>query len=258
MADDQKLSDLTAVTTPAATDQFYVNQGGTSKMMTREQVHTLESGEHLILPSVSEQATPTLAFGDGDSGFFELAANRIAVSINGADQWEWTGSRFVSRGGSGANLDGANSTVSLPSFSFNGDLDLGMWRPDTDILAFTAGGVETCRYTELSSKIIKAEDSNVGLTAHTDSGQGDGPILSSYNEYSVVAVAGDAATLPAVFVVGTQIWAINNGAQSMDVFPATDDDAGGGANVAVAVAAGARAMFLAIAANATWTAVFNA
>lgn len=42
-----KISDLAAVTTPASTDEFAVNQGGTTKKETRAQVHTLESGETL-------------------------------------------------------------------------------------------------------------------------------------------------------------------------------------------------------------------
>lgn len=37
---DTKVSALTAVTTPASTDEFPVNQGGTSKKMTLEQVET--------------------------------------------------------------------------------------------------------------------------------------------------------------------------------------------------------------------------
>jgi hypothetical protein len=35
---DTKISDLTAVTTPAGTDEFAVNQGGTSKKMTLNQI----------------------------------------------------------------------------------------------------------------------------------------------------------------------------------------------------------------------------
>lgn len=44
---DVKISALPAVSTPASTDQFAVNQGGTTKRQTRAQIHTLESGETL-------------------------------------------------------------------------------------------------------------------------------------------------------------------------------------------------------------------
>ena len=42
-----KISALGAVATPASTDEFAVNQGGTTKKETRAQIHTLESGETL-------------------------------------------------------------------------------------------------------------------------------------------------------------------------------------------------------------------
>jgi len=42
-----KISGLAAVTTPVSTDEFAVNQGGTTKKETRAQIHTLESGEFL-------------------------------------------------------------------------------------------------------------------------------------------------------------------------------------------------------------------
>ena len=42
-----KISALPAVTTPVTTDEFAVNQSGTTKKETRAQIHTLESGEFL-------------------------------------------------------------------------------------------------------------------------------------------------------------------------------------------------------------------
>lgn len=42
---DTKISALGAVATPASTDQFAVNQGGTTKRETRAQIHALETGE---------------------------------------------------------------------------------------------------------------------------------------------------------------------------------------------------------------------
>jgi hypothetical protein len=42
---DTKISALPAVTTPAATDEFAVNQGGTSKKMTLKQVNSVRGGD---------------------------------------------------------------------------------------------------------------------------------------------------------------------------------------------------------------------
>ena len=83
---DTKISDLAAVSTPASTDQFVVNQGGTSKKETRAQVHELVSGEHLKLPQVSEVATPTLQFGDGNTGLSEISDNELCISTAGSER----------------------------------------------------------------------------------------------------------------------------------------------------------------------------
>jgi len=135
----------------------------------------------------------------------------------------------------------------------------GLYEPVADAPAITAGGVEAQRWTEASSHVLTAVQANVGLTADSGSIQGGGVILSSYNTYTTVGTAGDAATLPATFIVGTIVWVINDSATSMDVFPASGDTiTGNAADAAEAVAGGARAQFLATAANATWTAVSNA
>jgi hypothetical protein len=70
-----KISALPAVTTPASTDEFAVNQGGTTKKETRAQIHTLESGEFL-------QGTTGAGVLDlrGDSG----ASTGMRIKDNGA------------------------------------------------------------------------------------------------------------------------------------------------------------------------------
>ena len=95
-----------------------------------------------------------------------------------------------------------------------------------------------------------------GLTADAGSAQGNGVITSTYNIYSTVATTGDAATLPATFAVGTIIYIKNDGANSMDVFPASGDDAGAGADTAVAIAAGVGAAFIGTTADAVWTQLY--
>lgn len=140
-----------------------------------------------------------------------------------------------------------------PTYSFTGDPDTGAFNAGADVYAFGAGGVEASRFSEVGGSIIQRNSSDVGLTADAGSSQGDGVILSSYNVYTTVAMAGDAATLPAVFGVGTRIFVKNDGAESMDVFPASGDDAGAGADTAIAIDAGSSAVFIGTAADATWS-----
>ena len=94
---------------------------------------------------------------------------------------------------------------------------------------------------------------NSGLTAHVGSAQGSGPILASYNIYDTVATGGDAATLPASFSEGTVIY-IKNGAaaNSMDIFPASGDDLGEGADTVLALAAKDFVVFVATTPDSVW------
>jgi hypothetical protein len=54
---DTKISALTAVTTPSSTDEFPVNQGGTSKKMTLAQILTLNASPSAIEGSIGWDAT---------------------------------------------------------------------------------------------------------------------------------------------------------------------------------------------------------
>lgn len=148
----------------------------------------------------------------------------------------------------------SDGTVLAPAYSFTSDTDTGIFNAADDQLALAAGSIEALRLTEVSSAVLAAFQSNVGLTADVGSAQGNGVILSTYNVYSTVGTAGDAATLPATFIVGTQIYIKNDGANSMDVFPASGDTITPNAvNIAVAVAAGTSATFITTLADTTWT-----
>jgi len=112
---------------------------------------------------------------------------------------------------------------------------------------------DVATFKELTTNFIKAPAISLGLTADTGSAQGGQPLVSSFNEIAVCANAGDAVTLPASFEKGTIVFIKNTGGASCDVFPASGDDCGAGANTAVALAAGDGIAYIATAANATWT-----
>jgi hypothetical protein len=137
------------------------------------------------------------------------------------------------------------------------DDDTGIGTAGADILSLVAGAHEAVRYTEVSDDVIAQVSANVGLTADVGSAQGNGVITSTHNIYSTVATTGDAATLPSTFGIGTVIYVKNDGANSMDVFPASGDDAGAGTDTAVAVAAGDFAVFMGTVADTTWTKIMG-
>jgi hypothetical protein len=143
---DTKISDLPAVTTPASTDEFAVNQGGTSKKETRAQLHALESGEHLLLPQVDEAATPTLAFGDGDTGFYESGDDTLKISVGGNLLWLINVGRISSSNSGHSALLREAPTATNPSLiPSQADFDTGVGRQGVDNLSLIAGGLEAIR-----------------------------------------------------------------------------------------------------------------
>ena len=84
-----------------------------------------------------------------------------------------------------------------------------------------------------------------GITADVGSIQGGSPLTTRVNEVSVCANAGDAVTLITAPAVGSiEQTIINNGANACDVFPASGDDIGAGADTAVSLAAGANITYV--------------
>lgn len=253
---DSKISALTAVATPVSTDEFPVNQSNVTKKMTRAQVHTLESGEHLVLPQVNEAVTPTLAFGPNGDGIYSSADGTLRLAIGGVGHSLFDTTWIVKDPSTaGPGLLNANSSATVPTIiPFSGDSNTGIGGFAGDQFSLIAGGVQAENLAEVSSAVLRAPQANVGLTADTGSAQGNGVITSSYNVYSTVEFAGDAATLPATFGINTLVHVKNDAAvNSMDVFPASGDDLGQGTDTVEALVSGDFVVYMATTANATWT-----
>ena len=75
--------------------------------------------------------------------------------------------------------------------------------------------------------------------AFSGGGQGSATALTTdINQISTSAAPGDSVALPTA-VAGYQVTIVNNGANAVDVFPASSDDLGAGANTAASLAAAA-------------------
>lgn len=99
----------------------------------------------------------------------------------------------------------------------------------------------------------QAYSTTVGITAASGGGQSAATALTSeYNFVSTVAVAADSVRLPELNVnlVGIRVVVANDGANSVNIFPTLGQDASGGTNTAVALAASGRASFVAKTATA--------
>ena len=79
--------------------------------------------------------------------------------------------------------------------------------------------------------------STVGITASVTQIIGNGPLTSDVNQISVCANPNDTVTLP-VDQIGREVYVYNDGAQTLQVFPASGDDLGGGAGISTTIVAG--------------------
>ena len=92
-------------------------------------------------------ALPAIAFGDGDTGFYEVSDDTLRFAAAGTEEWSFTTDALASVTASGAFLDGSASTSTNPAFTFASDTDTGVGRQGADTLSLIAGGVEGIRVT---------------------------------------------------------------------------------------------------------------
>ena len=69
-----------------------------------------------------------------------------------------------------------------------------------------------------------------GITASTSQSQGNGLLTSEVNEIDAVGSTDDVVTLPAV-LAGKKVVVLNNGANTLQIFPASGDNLGRGLNL---------------------------
>ncbi len=89
-----------------------------------------------------------------------------------------------------------------------------------------------------------ALSTNAGLTASTNQIQGQGALTAQVNQISTVANNDDTVTLPAASA-GVVLEIINDGAETLQIFPASGDDLGLGTNTAEELQANERVAFVA-------------
>ena len=96
----------------------------------------------LKLPKVENNpGNPTLAFGDGNTGFYEPEDNVLRLSQGGSMTVDFGGT-YVESGTSysfALRRSSAGSAGS-PTYTFVSDADTGMWRTAANTLGFSAGG----------------------------------------------------------------------------------------------------------------------
>ena len=160
---------------------------------------TTTATSQLILPSSNDAVSPTLAFGDGDTGFYETNDDDLTVGIAGTPISIWSGTAY-SGGTTTANPSMLSevSSATNPVWSFVNDNDTGIGRSAANGLSLIAGGVEVARATttslDFNQDLVAADGKGIDFSALTD-GSVDGTttsqILLDYEEGTWTPILSD-------------------------------------------------------------------
>ncbi len=98
----------------------------------------------LIVPLQNDAANPSIAFGDGDTGFFELADDQLGVSIGTATRFQYILNQFRgANAAAGAILNEAVTATNPTLISNHTDPDTGIgWRAAN--IGVLIGGAQNC------------------------------------------------------------------------------------------------------------------
>lgn len=120
-------------------------------------VEVVGANQFILTPGLVDNnpALPTLAFGDGDTGFFELGDDIMSLSLSAAEAWRWQSTRFGPTAfANGPSMQAENATATNPTFVPNvGDSNSGIGQNAVDQVSIIAGGVEGIRVTEAAAAI---------------------------------------------------------------------------------------------------------
>lgn len=154
------------------------------------------AGTKLLLPLENDAATPTFAFGDSDSGFYEESDDVIALAIGGSKKYIFDTNRLAVSATNGAQFKGSASTVALPGVANVTDTDTGIHFAGSDQLALVAGAKEMLRVVETgidtTDQLIIAPAGVIGASATPALAFGDGDtgFYESADDTLFISVAG--------------------------------------------------------------------
>jgi len=196
--------------------------------------------------------TDSAAFSHDDVDFntdFTTTANWNVTGITAIDV---TGAVRANDAAGPTMLNEAATSVNPTLIPNRANESTGIGWAATDQLSMIAGDIEAIRYSEASSHVLADSQVHTGITAGTTQTQADGfQLLSSHNEVATVATTNDTVVAP-LAVTGRILTILNNGANTMQIFPAVGDDLGAGVDTVITLAAAGKLWFVAYDAT-TWT-----
>lgn len=101
----------------------YLDESGGEVRFQNYGLRLIPTSRQLILPTSDTAASPGLAFGDGDSGIFEIADDTVSVSIAGSQKYQFGGSFFDVTVTDGPRLAAEATSATNPTLIPNRDQD---------------------------------------------------------------------------------------------------------------------------------------
>lgn len=131
------------------------------------------------LPLENDAVTPTISFGDGDTGFYEQSDDNLYLANAGVARSRFTSTEIESTTTNGGRMSLSASTSASPAFTFNGDNDTGIGRAGANQLSLITAGSERARVLANgnigigtavpNTRLEVASTSNTRLTVHETS-----------------------------------------------------------------------------------------
>ncbi len=133
----------------AAADQCSIIAGGTEVARASE-AGAATSTQFIVSPgaTLGAAATPSLAFGDGDTGFYENSDDSVYFAVGGNHRLVLDNNGLRTQVANAPQLYNVSPTATAPNHTFRDDLDTGIGRAAADQLSLIAGGVEVLRCVE--------------------------------------------------------------------------------------------------------------
>lgn len=164
-------------------------------------ISSVTSSTSRSIIGVGSITSPSLTIsGDEDTGIYSHATNAIAITTGGTQKLTIGSTGTISAVNSslledlttGAyTLSGALGTISLPTYSFTGDTNTGLWSQTADTLNLSVGGVETFK-TDATSSIFPIGNVGVGTTTPYAKFSVAGQVVGSH----FTATTSTASTFP--------------------------------------------------------------
>jgi FG-GAP repeat len=150
------LINLPVSSTPSAGDEESYSFGIDSNVILKVYAEAdgtggIQNSQVIVGQTLGSNANPSLAFGDGDTGFYEPSDDRLRLVLNeGINYYEFASSYFHVGSGAKVALYNRDASATDPVFvPARDDSDTGIGRNAADQLSLIAGEIEGIRISEI-------------------------------------------------------------------------------------------------------------